>query len=121
MKKTNFFSFRQNIPFSNLIEEKIILGSSDSLYGRNYKKFEKSFFLAGFSYSKQQNPTATSRKRWTHKKQSLTSKLQPSIISYLLFNFLKEIWRKKFLTFTIDKFKKVKFVSLEMLVNEGEL
>ena len=44
VKKTNFFSSRQNIPFSNLIEEKIILGSSDSLYGRNYKKFEKSFF-----------------------------------------------------------------------------
>ena len=61
--KNEFFSSRQNIPFSNLIKEKIILGSSDSLYGRNYKKFEKSFFLAGFSYSKQQNPTATSRKR----------------------------------------------------------
>ena len=44
VKKTNFFSSRQNIPFSNLIEEKIILGSSDSLYGRNYKKFEKSIF-----------------------------------------------------------------------------
>ena len=28
---------------------------------------------------------------------------------------------KVLLTFTIDKFKKVKFVSLEMLVNEGEL
>ena len=121
MKENEFFSFRQNMPFSNLMEEKIILGSSDSLYGKNYKKFEKSIFFAGFSYSKQQNPTATSRKRWTHKKHSLTSKLQPSIISYLLFNFLKEIWRKKFLTFTVDKFKKVKFVSLEMLINEGKL
>ena len=78
-------------------------------------------FFAGFSYSKQQNSTATSRKQWPHKKQSLTSKLQPSTIVYLFFNFLKEIWRKMFLTFTIDKFKKVKFVSLEMLVNEGEL
>ena len=47
-EKTNFFSFRQNIPFSNLIEEKIILGSSDSLYGRNYKKFEKSIFFRFF-------------------------------------------------------------------------
>ena len=48
VKKTNFFSFCQNIPFSNLIEEKIILRSSDSLYGRNYNEFEIDFF-AGFN------------------------------------------------------------------------
>ena len=43
-EKIDFFLFCQNIPFSTLIQEKIVLGSSDSLYGRNYKKFEKSIF-----------------------------------------------------------------------------
>ena len=36
-KKMEFFFFCQNIPFSDLIQEKIVLGSSDSLYGRNNK------------------------------------------------------------------------------------
>ena len=47
-EKIDFFFFCQNIPFSTLIQEKIVLGSSDSLYGRNYKKFEKSIFLLVF-------------------------------------------------------------------------
>ena len=36
-KKIEFFFFCQNIPSSDLIQEKIVLCSSDSLYGRNNK------------------------------------------------------------------------------------
>ena len=48
-KKLEFFFFCQNIPFSDLIQEKIVLGSSDSLYGRNNKKFEKSIYCCLFA------------------------------------------------------------------------
>ena len=36
-RKRNFFFFCQNIPFSDLIQEKIVWGSRVSLYGRNNK------------------------------------------------------------------------------------
>ena len=48
-RKESIFLFCQNFPTSGLIQEKIVLGSSDSLYGKINKKFEKSIYCWFFA------------------------------------------------------------------------